>query len=163
MARLADLPLKHRLFLKAYPFRRLQPCPWSKLPRSLEECRVGLVTSAAFYLPGQEPFDERMRGGDPSYRSIPTRAGEARLSELRIGHRSTAFDPAGIEEDFNLALPIERFRELQGEGAIGSLHEEALSFMGSITAPGRLRKITAPEAARRWKARGVDVAFLCPV
>ncbi|MCZ6796069.1 MAG: glycine/sarcosine/betaine reductase selenoprotein B family protein [Planctomycetota bacterium] len=163
MASIADLPLKYRLFLRAYRYRRLTPCPWSPPVRPLGECRVALITSAAFYLPEQQAFDEKARGGDPSYRILPARASPERLSGLRIGQRSGAFDPSGIESDFNLALPTERFRELEEDGTIGRLHDDALSFMGSVTAPIRLVKDSAPEAARRLRAAGVDVAFLCPV
>ena len=35
--------------------------------------------------------------------------------------------------------------------------------MGSITAPGRFVRDTAPEAAARMVAAGVDVALLVPV
>lgn len=166
MAKLADLPLKYRILMTAYRYRQLSPCPFVPFDSAsgapaLSACRVALVTSAAFYLPEQEPFDEGLRGGDFSYRVIPTR--NADLGRLRIGHRSEAFDHAGIEQDFNLALPVDRFHELEAEGVIGELHGEALSFMGSITAPGRLTKITAPEAAARLAEAGVQVAFLCPV
>lgn len=167
MASIKDLPLKYRLFLLAYRYRRLDPIPWTPLSRPLAECRVALVTTAAFYEPDQEPFDETFRGGDPSYRVIATRtpAGEASpvLTSLVVGHRSAAFDPAGISADPNLALPVEPLLELERRGVVGSLHGEALSFMGSITAPGRLVKHTAPEAARRFAGAGVDVAVLTPV
>ena len=113
------------------------------------------------------PFDRALKGGDTSYRVLRVRepGGDRRsgLERLQIGQRSTAFDPSGIEADFNLALPADRFLELERDGIVGRLHEEALSFMGSITAPGRLVKETAPEAAERLKAQGVDVAFLTPV
>ncbi|MBI4602290.1 MAG: hypothetical protein HY721_10050 [Planctomycetes bacterium] len=167
MARIADLSLKHRLFLKAYKLRRLDPVPWAPLRRPLRECRVALVTTAAFYLPGTEPFDEALRGGDTSFRVLRVREPDGTsppgLRDLRIGHRSSAFDPAGIVADHNLALPADRFLELEREGTVGRLHEEALSFMGSITTPGRLVKQTAPEAAALLVAAGVDAAFLTPV
>jgi D-proline reductase (dithiol) PrdB len=162
MASISDLPLKHRLFLFAYRFRSIDPPVWSPLPKPLSECRVVLVTTAAFYLPAQAPFDESVKGGDSSYRVLPARD-PAALSSLGIGHRSSAFDPSGIEVDYNLALPADRFLELEAAGRIGRLHEEALSFMGSITAPGRLTREAAPEAAERLRNAGADVAFLCPV
>ena len=96
-------------------------------------------------------------------RRIPIRAVEGSGSRLLVGHRSAAFDPAGIETDHNLALPVDRFFELERDGVIGSLHGEALSFMGGITAPGRFVKTAAPEAARELAAAGVDVVFLTPV
>ena len=167
MARISDLGLNHRLFLRTYRFRRLDPVPWAPLSKPLGECTVALVTTAAFYLPGQAPFDEAMRGGDPSYRVLPVRdpdgSRSARLEELQIGHRSTAFDEAGIAADCNLALPVDRFLDLESERTIGGLYPEALSFMGAITAPGRLAKETAPKAAAQLKSASVDAAFLCPV
>jgi D-proline reductase (dithiol) PrdB len=65
--------------------------------------------------------------------------------------------------DRNLAFPLDRFRELVAEGILGSLSDRHLSFMGSITAPGRLLRDTAPEAARTLRAGGVSLAFLVPV
>ena len=167
MAHLTDLPLKFRLFLMAYRYRRLDPVPWTRLTKPLSECRVALVTTAAYYLPDQEPFDERRPGGDTTFRVLRTRTAQGRVSPLLksliVGHRSRAFDAAGITADYNLALPVEALLELERRSAVGHLHEEALSFMGSITAPRRLIKYTAPEAARRLAEAGVDAVFLTPV
>ncbi len=167
MANIADLPLKHRVFLRAYRFRRLDPVPWTPLTKPLPECRVALVTTAAFHLPDQEPFDERVRGGDPSFRVLDiapdVEGARARLETLEISHRSDAFDVSGLESDYNLALPVDRFHELAAEGETGVLHDEALSFMGSQTSTGRLRKAFAPDAAARLAGAGVDVAFCTPV
>jgi D-proline reductase (dithiol) PrdB len=65
--------------------------------------------------------------------------------------------------DPNLAFPIDRVRELVESGRIQSVGEEHISFMGSITAPKRLVRDTAPEIARRLLERQVDVALLVPV
>lgn len=151
------------MLLGVYRFRSVDPIPWTRLARPLSECRVALVTTAAFYREGDEPFDESLRGGDFTFRVVPTEPAEQALQELHIGHRSTAFDSGGIEADPNVALPVDRFRELEAAGTVGSLHGQAFSFMGSITAPGRLMRQTAPELAGRLRAAEVDVAFLCPV
>lgn len=160
MATLDELPLSHRLFLRAYPWRRIDPVPWSPLRRPLAESRVALVTSAGFVLPGQEPFDDEIRGGDTSFREIPDSADVASLVET---HRSQSFDHTGIRSDPNLAFPLDRFRELVAKGRLGALNHRHLSFMGSITAPGRLLRDSAPEAARRLAADGVEAALLVPV
>lgn len=160
MATVDELPLSHRVFLKAYPWRRIDPVPWTPLRRPLAESRVALVTSAGFVLPGQEPFDDEARGGDTSFREIPSGAEVAALIET---HRSQSFDHAGIRTDPNLAFPLDRFRELAASGRIGTLNHRHLSFMGSITAPGRLLRDSAPEAARRLAADGVEAALLVPV
>jgi D-proline reductase (dithiol) PrdB len=110
--------------------------------------------------PGQEPFDPSVRGGDYSYREIPE---DTPLETLRIGHKSDAFDHSGIEKDKNLALPLDRLRELKRKGLIGEVAGCHYSFMGSITAPGRLVQITAPEIARNLVQDAVDAALLTPV
>ncbi len=108
----------------------------------------------------QAPFDESVRGGDPSFREMPDHVDPARLINT---HRSESFDHEGLERDPNLAFPLDRLRELRDAGRIGSLSARHLSFMGSITAPGRLTRRTAPEAVARLVDDHVDVALLVPV
>jgi hypothetical protein len=43
------------------------------------------------------------------------------------------------------------------------LNVRHLSFMGSITAPGRFQRDVVPEAARLFEVDGVDAALLVPV
>jgi D-proline reductase (dithiol) PrdB len=160
MAELHELPIYVRLFLKAYPWRRIDPVPWTSLRKPLSECRLALISSAGFVLPGQSPFDPSIRGGDPSFREIP---GDADVSLLIESHRSRSFDHSGLRRDPNVAFPLDRIRELARQGRIGFVNRRHLSFMGSITAPGRLISRTAPEAARRLVEDGVDAALLVPV
>lgn len=149
-----------RMFLKAYPWRQVRPVPWAPLRRPLAECRVALVSSAGFVLPTQPRFDAGRRGGDPSFRILP---GDVDVRTLVDTHRSASFDHTGMRQDPNLAFPIDRLNELAAAGRIGSVSERHLSFMGSITAPGRLVRETAPEAARWLVEDGVDAALLVPV
>jgi D-proline reductase (dithiol) PrdB len=160
MATADELPLKVRLFLKAYPWRRIDPVPWTPLRKPLSQCRLALVSSAGFVLPDQEPFDPDIRGGDTGFREIPA---DADVSTFRDCHRSHSFDHSGMRRDPNLAFPLDRVRELAASGRIGEVNRRHLSFMGSITAPGRLTRDSAPEAARLLVADGVDVALLVPV
>ena len=148
------------LFIKTYRWRRIDPVPFTPVTRPLSECRLALVSSAGFVAEGQEPFDESIRGGDPSFREIPSDVAVASLSE---NHRSQSFDHSGVARDPNLAFPVERVRELEAAGRIGGLARHHLSFMGSITAPGRLVKQTAPAAAEKLVNQKVDVALLVPV
>jgi D-proline reductase (dithiol) PrdB len=160
MGHISEFPLAIRLFLKAYPWRRLDPVPWTPLRKPLAQARLALVSSAGLVLPGQTPFDDTARGGDFSFREIPSDADPRQLIDC---HRSKAFDHAGMERDRNLAFPLERVRELAARGCIGHVNRRHLSFMGSITAPGRLIKHTAPEAVRLLVADAVDAALLVPV
>ncbi|HEY3129775.1 MAG TPA: glycine/sarcosine/betaine reductase selenoprotein B family protein [Acidobacteriota bacterium] len=160
MARLSDLKLKDRLYMRVYPYRHIDWRPGTQLQKPLSESKIAVVTSAAFYCAGQEPFDLTVRGGDYSYREIPE---DTALETLRIGHKSDAFDHTGIEIDKNLALPLDRLRELKQEGLIGAVAKRHYSLMGSITAPARLVNITAPEIVRGLAEDGVDAVLLTPI
>ena len=160
MGDLNEFSLPLRLFLKAYPWRRIEPVPWSPLRKPLADCRLALVSSAGLVLPSQPRFDESVKGGDPSFREIP---GDVEVSSLLETHRSEAFDHSGLRRDPNLVFPIDRLRELAAAGRIGSLNRRHLSFMGSITAPGRLVRDTAPAAASWLVADQVEAALLVPV
>lgn len=149
-----------RLFLRAYRWRRIDPVPWHPLGKPLSECRVGIVTSAGLVEPGSEPFDHKARGGDISFRTISS---DTQVGDLFECHRSHSFDRTGLELDPGLAFPILRLKELVRTGRIASVSRQHLSFMGSITAPGRLVKRTAPEAAELFRREEVDVALLVPV
>lgn len=160
MATIRDLPLKYRVLLRAYRYRRVDWTPGSVLRKPLTEARLAVVTSAGFYLPDQPPFDTSIRGGDTSYRVIPAHAD---VQALRVGNRSDAFDPTGLETDKNLALPLDRLRELERDGEIGAVAPRHISIMGSITAPGRLISGTAPAIASLLRDDRVDAALLAPV
>jgi D-proline reductase (dithiol) PrdB len=160
MARLSDLKLKYRIYMQAYPYRHVDWRPGAQLLKPLAESKIAVVTSAAFYTADQKPFDPGVRGGDYSYREIPE---NVELDTLRIGHKSDAFDHSGIDQDKNLALPLDRLRGLNRENLIGQMATRHFSLMGSITAPSRLVNITAPELARKLREDGVDAVLLTPV
>jgi D-proline reductase (dithiol) PrdB len=141
MGDLSEFPLRYKLFLIAYRWRRIDPIPWAPLKKPLSECKAAVVSSAGFVTPEQKPFDDAIRGGDTSFRDIPW---DCDASELNESHRSDIFDHSGMRLDPNLAFPIDRMAELRRTGKIDSVNHRHLSFMGSITAPGRLVKRTAP-------------------
>ena len=115
---------------------------------------------AGFVLRDQQPFDGSVRGGDVTFRRIPN---DVDISDLVDTHRSESFDHTGLSSDPNVAFPLNRVRELAESGRLGSLAPTHLSLMGSITAPGRLVRDTAPEAANSLLHDSVDVALLVPV
>lgn len=155
MASLDELSLPHRLFVKAYPWRRIDPVPFAPLRRPLAEARIALVSTAGLVPPEQEPFDDRVRGGDPSYREV---ADSIDVATLVDAHRSDTYDHAAVRADPNLAFPIDRLHELHA-----NVNHRHFSFMGSITAPGRLVHETAPEVAQQLVADGVDAVLLVPI
>src|SRR5260370_7053696 len=89
MAKISDLKLAYQVFMKAYPYRRVDWLPGARLKKPLTEARVAVVTTAAFFRPEQPPFDTSIRGGDYSYRLIPI---DTHLATFKIGRTSDAFD-----------------------------------------------------------------------
>ena len=160
VAELDQLSLRHRLQIAAYRWRRVDPLEWAPLGVPLPDARVGLVTTAGLYRPGvDEPF-RRVRGGDFDFRLIPD---DTVPSSLAIGQTSSAFDRAPIEQDRNAALPTAHLRTLVRRGIVGSAAPRHLSFNGSITAPARLVRESAPRAARLFVEDGVHAALLVPI
>jgi D-proline reductase (dithiol) PrdB len=160
MARIADLKLAHRLFMKAFRYRSVDWRPGARLDKTLRDSKLALITTAGLHLPPQPPFDPSVRGGDFSFREIP---GDVNIRELKISHCSTAFERTGARQDRNLVFPLDRCRELVERGELGALNHRHFSFMGSISAPGRLIAKTAPQVALKLREDGVDAVFLVPV
>ena len=160
MAKITDLKFAYQVFMKAYPYRKIDWRPGARLAKPLSEARVAVVTTAAFFRPDQTPFDTTIRGGDYSYRVIPA---DTDFGRLEIAHRSDAFDIRGITSDKNLALPLDRLKSLAEQGVIGAVAPRHFSFMGSIAAPGRLIAQTAPEVAEILLKDVADAVLLTPV
>ena len=95
----SEFSLTVRLFLKAYSWRKIDPVPWTPLKKPLSQAKLALVSSAGFVLPGQQPFDESFKGGDPSFREI---AANCETKTLLETHRSESFDHTGVQQDPNL-------------------------------------------------------------
>lgn len=160
MGSLNDFSLHIRAFLMTYKWRRIEPVPWTPMKKPLQKSRLAIISSAGFVLKDQIPFDAHIEAGDDSFREIPS---DTDVNDLIDAHRSKCFDHSGMQEDPNVAFPIDRIREMEVDGLIGSVAEKHLSFMGSITAPLRLIRRIAPDAARRLTEDNVDAAILVPV
>jgi len=142
------------------------PIPWTPLPRSLSDCKFGLVTSGGLYHRSVEPpFDvarERQEPtwGDPTYRTLPT---DIRQEEVGASHLH--INAQGVLSDVNILLPIHRFQELASEGRVGGLARHAYSFMGYQGFPpdtAAWRETYGPQVAERLKAEEVGCVLLTP-
>ncbi len=134
--------------------------PSAPLEKPLRAAKIALISTAGFVLPTQARFDDEVKGGDSSSREIPFDADPATLIDA---HRSKSYDHAGVEQDANLAFPLAPLRELASGGEIGEVNHRHFSFMGSITAPGRLMRDSAPRVADALAADGVDAVLLVPI
>jgi D-proline reductase (dithiol) PrdB len=134
------------------------------MPVPVGEATIALLSSAGLYIEGQQdPFDvEREREnptwGDPTYRVIPRDVPQSSIgaSHLHLNTRDFLID-------FNVALPIRAFAELEAEGRIGRMADEHYAFMGFQERGAKeWRTRYAPEVARRLKDAGVHALVLAP-
>ena len=157
------LPRSMQEEFKAFPDQPAAPViAGTTIP--LREAKVALLTSAGIYLKdSQPPFDtERERceplWGDPTYRVIPR---EVRADQVGVAHLHLNSDD--LLADFNIALPLDIFAELEKTGKIGSLAENNYSFMGyQGESSAAWRDKYGPELAQRLNAEAVNLLVLAP-
>jgi D-proline reductase (dithiol) PrdB len=160
MVETGTLSVGLQTFLKTYPWRCIDPVPKASLSKPISECKAALVSSAGFVPPGEDPFSGSARGGDNSFRVIPSAAD---VQTLEDHHDSDSFSHAGVEADRNMGLPLDRLHELAAEGEIGSVAPRHFSVMGAITAPNRYVQHTLPVIADLLFEDHVDLALMVPV
>lgn len=138
-------------------------------PRSLEGARVALLTSSGHFAKGDDPRPFGVEGMtqeeaeeriDEFLRETPPLS-EIPIDTPEIEVRHGGYDVRGAERDHNVALPIDRLRELSADTGF-VLHDTAYSFTGACS-QGRLLKNALPEWLERLTAAQIDVALLVPV
>ena len=103
MTRLTDLPPDQANRLAAVDCPQFKTRPWVTGP-ALPQRRIAIVSSAGLVVRGEDPF----RGRDPHYHAIPA---TTRPADLLCSHISINFDRTGLQEDWNVAFPIDRLPE----------------------------------------------------
>lgn len=116
--------------------------------------RVSLISTAGLHRRSDRPF----AGMTGDYRVIP---GDIRAKDLVMTHISTNFDRTGFQRDWNVVFPLDRLRELAGEGLVGSAAAYHYSFMGA-TDPAAMEP-AARNLAELLKRDQVDAVLLVPV
>jgi len=140
------------------------PIPWAPVRRPLAEAKVALLTTAGLSMKGDAPFDmefERRHPtrGDASWRRLTA---NARSEGIEANHLH--IDTGYILRDLNVALPLDRLRELVVEGAVGAIAESHYSIMGyQGNDTTELEGVSAPAIAEAMKSEEVDLALLAPV
>lgn len=151
----------------AQPQFRYDTAPWAPLAKPLSRSKLALISTGGVYVEGDDPLgpngptqeeavpriSEFLRG-DPALATIPT---DTPPKLLRVRH--PGYDIRGSLRDHNVVFPIDRLKELEREGMVGKLADEAYSFVGA-TSQLRLLKEYAPQWALRLKEREVDATLL---
>jgi D-proline reductase (dithiol) PrdB len=138
--------------------------PWTSVSKPLDACKVALVSTAGLSMKGDAPFDmelERKRPtrGDPSFRKL---AATATGESIEANHLH--IDTSYVLRDINVALPLDRLRELVADGVVGAMADTHYSIMGyQGSDSSTLANETAPAIAEAMRNEEVDLALLAPV
>ena len=154
MVRLTDLHPDDRTSLTGKHLPRFDPPAHAPAP-PLAQSRIALVTTAGLHVRGDRVFDMT----SAEYRAIDR---DTAGGDIVMSHTSVNFDRAGFAEDVNVVFPIDRFRELEASGAIGSMADVHYSFMGAYMEPVDYAP-SAQELAALLRGDGADSVFLTPV
>ena len=138
--------------------------PWTPLEKPLSESRIALLSTAGISMKHDPPFDmetERVNPmrGDPSWRALRA---DATAKDILANHLH--IDTGYVERDLNVALPLDRLRELAEEGFIGSVaptHYSIMGYQGNDSS--KLVAESAPAIAASMRNEEVDLALLAPV
>lgn len=120
----------------------------------LRERRIAILTTAGLHRREDKVFTP----GVGEYRIIPE---DANMNELVMSHVSTNFDRSGYLKDFNVVFPIERLRELEKKGVIGSVAQYHFAFMGAT--PPTAHQAVSKDLAGILKKDQVDGVMLAGV
>lgn len=159
MPKLERLSAVMRQVLTSFPCLEPDDTPWTTPSRELKDSNLALVTSAGLHLRGDKPFAADVKGGDTSYRVIPS---DAKATDILQSHVSIGFDHTAIYRDLNVTYPLDRLRERVARGVVGGLAPNGYSFMGALRDTRRIQEETGPEVAQRLKDEGAEVVFLTP-
>lgn len=142
---------------RPFRFTPNEELAWTPLSKPLSESQVALVTTAGAHRADQPAFNVVDEAGDWSYREIPD---DTPVSELRFSH--THYDTSGVNQDPNVAFPLDRLHELVAEGFIGRASPLHFGLMGYVPNPAPLRDQSGPQVGAKLKALGTDVVVLVP-
>ncbi len=134
--------------------------PWTPFKKPLAKSSLAIVSTAGFYLEGDEPFDVDRALGDASFRTIPS---DFAKEKLKIAH--THYSHTRVQKDVNVLFPIDRLRELAEAKVIGRLATNFYSFGfgGNMTEEfiGESEG-SAHQLAQKLKADEVDYVLMVP-
>jgi D-proline reductase (dithiol) PrdB len=156
----ADVPaydfdrLRIELGLEPLSIPRFDPLEVEPLAKDLSDARVGLLVTAGAYYP-----DQRRLGAtnDLTYRLLPR---DRDLADILFAHMTPV--RAFALADPNVAYPRDRMLELEEEGTIGSVADNAVSIVGSISKWEELATDLAPRIVEEFQDMGVDLVLVLP-
>ncbi len=154
MVRLEDVSEEERKILMSLPCPSFETSPWVGGP-PLNQRRLAIITTAGLHTRDDRPFQI-----DPNdyYRVIP---GDVQPNDLVMSHLAASFDRSGFQRDWNVVFPLDRLREMEKEGIIGSLAD--FHYSVSTAHQPEEFEVCSAEIAGLLKKDKVDAALLLPV
>src|SRR6185436_9036462 len=130
--------------LTGYPFVENSQAPFTPARRAITMMNLALVVSAGAYIDGTDPFDINAPDGDLKLREIPS---DIQLTDLRFSARG--YDPAFVQRDANVQVPLGRLFEFESNRIIGQLNSVFWSFCGHIPDAAAFVEQTIPQLLER--------------
>ena len=153
MARWDELPKYEQDYLSGMRLPEFDHTPWTP-SKPVSESRIALISTAGIERRGDKPYP--FFSGE--FRLIPT---DVDNGELVMSHLSPNFDRTGFQQDINVAIPLDRMKELEAEGVIGSVAKFNYAFMGGSQPQDMEPNI--PELVKLLRGDEVDTVLMCPV
>ena len=154
MVRLRDIPALDAKHLREKECPVFDNEPFVFGP-ALEHRRVAIITTAGLH----KREDKNFFLQDTGYRVIP---GDTDLNDIVMTHTSVNYDRTGFQQDINVVFPLDRLRELEDKGKIGSIGKFHYSLMGAGWLPHEI-KPTCYELAGLLREDNVNAVLLVPV
>ncbi|NOX29020.1 MAG: hypothetical protein GXP35_03055 [Actinobacteria bacterium] len=134
-----------------------EDAPLTPLIKPLDECRVSMLTSGGVSHCSLEPWDAFARN---DFR-LDTVDPMATAQDFEVN--DSYYDTTDANVDLNCVFPIDRLRELDEQGVIGSVAPRLWSgFMGRIYKRTEVREVQAPALAAELHDDDVDLFLLVP-
>ncbi|MCP3853600.1 MAG: hypothetical protein GY745_01330 [Actinomycetia bacterium] len=147
----------HQQGFPPYQWTINQDAPLTAPTKPLSECRVSMLTSggvAHCSMPEWDAFatnDFRLDEVDPTSTS-----GDFTVND-------SYYDTTDASVDVNCVFPIDRLRELDEQGVVGSVADRLWSgFMGRIYSRTKILEESAPALAQELHDDEVDLFLLVP-
>ncbi|MCP4624752.1 MAG: hypothetical protein GY850_14670 [bacterium] len=146
--------------------------PFTPFQKRVSDSSLALITSSGHFVEGKDP--EPLGAKNMTQQEAIERIGEfvkapPQLSTLpvdtpgdKLRVRHGGYDIRGAQADPNVALPLQRLLELEHEGVVGQLVQQAYSFVGACSQK-RLLKQIGPQWIEIFKQQPMDAALLVPV
>lgn len=134
-----------------------EPGALTPLGKPLDECRVSMLTSGGVAHCSMPVWDAEARN---DFR-LDTVDPSATAPDFTVN--DSYYDTSDAESDVNTIFPIDRLRELEAEGFIGSVAPRLWSgFMGRIYKRSHVNEVAAPALAEELHDDDVDLFLLVP-